>query len=124
MKKLTALLALVLAAVSARAIDLNFTWDANGDIVEGYYMYQKTGTNSPVKVAAIPPAAFPTYTLKGVTSAPGTALLFYVTAMNLWGESGASNIVPIAGGPPLPPKNFRRPTPGHGAMFLNMPQQR
>jgi len=100
------LAAIVLPAASALAqsAKLTFQWDPNpvSDQVTRYTLYERQASG-PVKVADIEPSACTAtvceFQLQNV--APGLHT-YFLTAGNLWGESGPSNDVstpPRAGAP-------------------------
>lgn len=79
------LLAFILLAVQCRAVDLTFEWDAApADFqVESYNVYEVTGVTEVVKLGNTADLEF---TIQNVTPGEHT---YYVTLVNLWGESVA-----------------------------------
>lgn len=79
----TFLLLLLLFSVQCGAVDLTFEWDAApGEFaVESYNVYEVTGVTEVVKLGN---TTTPEFTIQNVT--PGEHS-YYVTLVNLWGES-------------------------------------
>ena len=79
------ILLLILCAVQCRAVDLTFEWDAAPAefAVESYNVYEVTGISDVVKIGS---ATTPEFTIKNII--PGEHS-YYVTLVNLWGESFA-----------------------------------
>lgn len=79
------ILAFILLTIQCRAVDLSFEWDAApADFqVESYNVYEVTGVTEVVKLGN---TTTPEFTINNVT--PGEHS-YYVTLVNLWGESVA-----------------------------------
>ncbi len=101
MKKYILILAILLAGLTAKAADITLAWDANAAVeqVTSYKLYEKlpTGVDKLLGTSTLP-------TIKIIDVVPGEHS-YYVTAVNLWSESGKSNSVstpPIASSPKNP----------------------
>ena len=81
----TILTLLLFLTVQCRAVDLILEWDAVPENfqVESYNVYEATSASDAVKLGN---TVTPEFTVKGVT--PGEHF-YYVTLVNLWGESVA-----------------------------------
>lgn len=99
MKSILSSTILFLLAVSAQALTL--VWDANdpAEQITGYNVYERLSTGD--KLLTPTPVASTTYPLEGVV--PG-AKSFYVTAVNLWGESAPSDVLQLPKGATKPGK--------------------
>jgi len=105
MKKLFLVLALLLFAAPAMAMDVTLAWDPNSETdLAGYRVYQGTGAGGPyTKVADVAVMPAPEYTVRNLVR--GTRYYFVVTAFDSETpslESGYSNEVNTNGGPANP----------------------
>ena len=102
------LLALLLLITPLRAIDLVYEWDAAPADFEviGYNFYEVTSASETVKLGT---TAEPTFTVSNV--APGKHW-YFVTLVNLWGESVtyADDMTPPVFPSPMDTKKLRRRT--------------
>jgi hypothetical protein len=91
MKKLLILLPLLFLLSCSKTTAVSLTWDPNpaGDFVTSYKVYRVKGNNATlVTTVTAPPATIDNYL-------SGNRTVFYVTAVNIAGESNPSSKVTV-----------------------------
>lgn len=98
--------------VRTQAVEITFTWDRNPEeeLVAEYELYELPivafPPTLPALLAATPPAAPGERNTITVDVVPGIHV-FYVTALNVWGESLPSNLVQTPAAVPTAPTGLR-----------------